>query len=76
MVLFVDLEDESESEPPESGNAFKNLNLTHRWGRDGEAGLMRSTRVMDADGRDNPNKNAITQALGCYPYALLLSSQG
>lgn len=62
MVVFVDLEDESE--PPELSNGSRlNLNL--------HGGLMKrplELQEKEVDkGRVNPNKNSITEALGCYP---------
>jgi hypothetical protein len=62
MVLFVDLEDEN-AEPPER--------VTPHWQQFHQRGL-RTARIGTLDGNDearpNPNKNAITEALGCYPY--------
>lgn len=69
MVLFVDLEDEVE--PPDSTSAFL-ARLHHRWERDGEGNLIsRDSRGLadECEARANPNVNAVTQALGCYPYA-------
>jgi hypothetical protein len=62
MVVFVDLEDESE--PPELSNWSRlSLNL--------HGGLMnRPLELQEKEvdkGRVNPNKNSITEALGCYP---------
>jgi hypothetical protein len=76
MVLFVDLEDESE--PPEQirGN---------HWPVHDNAGVLRSLSLGNSLGvgrdlkgdeeggaRENPNKNVLTEALGCYPYVLPL----
>jgi hypothetical protein len=59
MVLFVDLEDEN-AEPPEI--------VTPHWQPFNERALRPvNTGALD-EGRVNPNKNAITEALGCYPY--------
>lgn len=62
MVLFVDLEDEN-AEPPER--------VTPHWQHFNQRGL-RTAYIGIFDGSDearpNPNKNAITEALGCYPY--------
>ena len=64
MVLFVDLEDESE--PPEIINTH--WQHQHSYERD-----LRTAHVGALDGaggdRINPNKNVMTEALGCYPYA-------
>ena len=61
MVFFVDLEDEN-AEPPE-------IVVTPHWILN--RGL-RTANIGTLDGEDvrrvNPNKNAITEALGCYPY--------
>jgi len=68
MVLFVDLEDEVE--PPELNG------VTPYWSRGGfehgGIGERRSLPVRLKQGdrgveRGNPNKNAVTEALGCYP---------
>jgi len=63
MVLFVDLEDDAE--PPEI--------VTPHWSQLNR-GVFRSLPTINrefsnvGDGsRENPNKNAITEALGCYP---------
>jgi hypothetical protein len=66
MVVFVDLEDESE--PPERAAHWSLLNER---GGIGNISSLRGLSLTDgirADQRDNPNKNAITEALGCYPY--------
>ncbi|PQE04696.1 sulfate transporter protein [Rutstroemia sp. NJR-2017a BBW] len=68
MVVFVDLEDEKE--PPEQ---------LHRgfqkpvWGGFGDdnAGIV---RIGAEEGRENPNKNACTEALGCYPIITSIAS--
>lgn len=70
MVIFVDLEDESE--PPESVPHWSQLQ------QHGGIGSMLSLIDLSLkDGlqhdRGNPNKNAITEALGCYPYDNSLS---
>jgi hypothetical protein len=65
MVVFVDLEDEGE--PPEivSSRQWEKLDLNRNppgadaFRAQGIAGLE--------EGRVNPNKNAVTEALGCYP---------
>lgn len=64
MVVFVDLEDESE--PPEDPR------LRGHW----ETGLFAvenvvQEREMKSGGvhaqRDNPNRGPVTEGLGCYP---------
>jgi hypothetical protein len=66
MVVFVDLDEESE--PPERALHWGLLN------QHGGFGNLPSLRALSlkeggkVDGRENPNKNAITEALGCYPY--------
>ena len=59
MVLFVDLEDEN-AEPPEV--------VTNHWQRFKERDLRTANTTSLDERRVNPNKNATTQALGCYPY--------
>jgi len=68
MVLFIDLEDESE--PPEQLG-----NNPHHWLMHDNTDFLRGLTIGNegrAGGvevaRENPNKNAITEALGCYPY--------
>lgn len=71
MVLFVDLEDETE--PPE-------LQGGNHWSMQENAGGLRVVSLgnqrsfgasipttVGGDIRDNPNKNVLTEALGCYP---------
>jgi hypothetical protein len=66
MVVFVDLDEESE--PPERASHWSLLN------QHGGFGNLPSFRALSLkegdqiDGRENPNKNTITEALGCYPY--------
>jgi len=93
MVVFVDLEEESESEPPEhlrqfhyhatnplsrgwpsfKTNAMSNhAPFGHRWGANGAASLVLAVARGEAGedvggGRQNPNRNKMTEALGCYP---------
>lgn len=70
MVVFLDLEDESE--PPERGQSWF---LPH-----GSAGVVRgfAGHQQDADraeSRENPNREmGITKALGCYPIISALAS--
>lgn len=72
MVVFVDLEDESE--PPEDPR------LRSHWDMNGHAGIIgrfgvghtvadKETEKDEERGesRDNPNKTAFTEALACYP---------
>jgi hypothetical protein len=66
MVLFVDLEDEN-AEPPEI--------VTPHWQRFNERSLRTAEAGTLDQARVNPNKNAITEALGCYPYVLYVSSR-
>lgn len=68
MVVFVDLEEESE--PPERALqqhwSLCGHDLHHGAKGFGIGGLTLKEGMQD--GRANPNKNAITEALGCYPY--------
>jgi len=71
MVVFVDLEDESE--PPERGVAPQHWSLRNNHSGGGFDGLsaLRGLSLLDAenDGRANPNKNVpASAALSCYPY--------
>lgn len=59
MVLFVDLDDEN-ADPPAI--------TTPHWQRFSERGLRTANTGALEEGRANPNKNTITEALGCYPY--------
>lgn len=74
MVVFLDLEDDKE--PPEQiAKELKHLqngiNEFQKpvWGGFPEAnkGVMVRSLTLDEDGRENPNKNTTTEALGCYP---------
>lgn len=65
MVVFVDLEDESE--PPERASHWTLLN---EHGGTGSISSLKGLKFKDGirgEHRENPNKNAITEALGCYP---------
>jgi hypothetical protein len=68
MVVFVDLEEESE--PPERAQHWSLHGLHANHVGFGIGGLTLKEGVQ----RDNPNKNAITEALGCYPYFLPLTN--
>jgi len=63
MVVFVDLDDEAE--PPEDPR------LRGYWDvrRFGVGDVVSEKEVKGADEvkRENPNKCAFTEALGCYP---------
>jgi hypothetical protein len=61
MVVFVDLEDEKE--PPEQLHRGFQKPVWGGFGDD-DAGIV---RIGAEEGRENPNKNACTEALGCYP---------
>jgi hypothetical protein len=71
MVVFVDLDDESE--PPEDPR------LRAHWDIHGRAGVIRRFGVGNKEGktdegqRDNPNRTVVTEALGCYPYVYHIS---
>ncbi|KAG0652000.1 hypothetical protein D0Z07_1154 [Hyphodiscus hymeniophilus] len=64
MVLFVDLEDEIE--PPEI--------VTDHWQNSHRRGFSAVKIAASDDGRVNPNKNATTEALGCYPIIMSIAS--
>ncbi|KAH6674277.1 hypothetical protein B0J14DRAFT_589649 [Halenospora varia] len=79
MVVFVDLEDESE--PPEDPR------LRSHWDMNGHAGIIgrfgvghtvadKETEKDEERGesRDNPNKTAFTEALACYPVIISIAS--
>lgn len=71
MVVFVDLDDESE--PPEDPR------LTGLWHINGHAGITgrfgvgngivvpEKEKKTDEGQRENPNRTVVTEALGCYP---------
>jgi hypothetical protein len=67
MVIFIDLDDEAE--PPELG-AAKHQAPRH-WSQIGLGRCIPQVNGNDAKEsvyeRPNPNKNALTEALGCYP---------
>ncbi|KAM3075077.1 hypothetical protein ACMFMG_007465 [Clarireedia jacksonii] len=68
MVVFVDFEDEKES-PEQLHRGFQKP----VWGGFGDdnAGVV---QIGAEEGRENPNKNACTEALGCYPIITLIAS--
>lgn len=61
MVLFVELEDEG-TEPPEL-----RVLQGRRWSGRDELGVG---RLKLDERRENPNRNCMTEALGCYPYVV------
>lgn len=78
MVLFVNLESlEDESEPPEKGVALHWSQLNQLGGRD-FAALQRfgglNIEGAKTEDRINPNKNAVAEALGCYPIVIAIAS--
>ena len=71
MVLFVDLEDESGN----SSDPLDNDSMPHHWShqlhiREGLGDLPARPSVQEVVERTNPNKNAMTEAMGCYPYVV------
>ena len=65
MVVFVDLDDDPE--PPELSAC--RLEAVGSWSHVGipnraKAGIVSPERLHE---RANPNKNAVTEAIGCYP---------
>jgi hypothetical protein len=82
MAVFVDLDDENEPPEVQSGNAraawgdvkdprhhaaaLRNRELR---GMEGKIVVARDAddEAVDEEDRPNPNRNVITQALGCYP---------
>jgi hypothetical protein len=74
MVVFVDLEDESE--PPEGHGTAQHWSQleSHGGGAFGNLTSMMRLSLLDGgdDGRINPNRNSkATAALACYPYVPL-----
>jgi hypothetical protein len=82
MAVFVDLEDENEPPETQTGNArptwdardpnaHAHAGLRNRElrGMEGKVVVAREEerKGEDEDARPNPNRNIITQALGCYP---------
>jgi hypothetical protein len=61
MVLFVDLDDEVE--PPEL-KGFEERRFSVRSWEDRDIGGL---RIASVEERENPNRNGMTEALGCYP---------
>ncbi|TVY55816.1 hypothetical protein LCER1_G005120 [Lachnellula cervina] len=70
MVVFVDLDDESE--PPELGGHWD----VRRFGLGNTVSEKEKEEVenVDEEKRDNPNRNASTEALGCYPVVISIAS--
>lgn len=72
MVLFVDLEDDAE--PPERPGVaphWSQLGNGVLGGRSLSSSGINGLDLREVRGeapRENPNNNAVTQALGCYPY--------
>lgn len=78
MVLFVDLEDENE--PPEQLSCGRWASRPHDSKSDVARRILGLLPIPAAVGltsiespgenggvRENPNKNSLTEALGCYP---------
>ncbi|TVY14254.1 hypothetical protein LARI1_G007627 [Lachnellula arida] len=70
MVVFVDLDDESE--PPEVGGHWD----VRRFGLGNTVSEKEKEEVenVNEEKRDNPNRNASTEALGCYPVVISIAS--
>lgn len=80
MAVFIDLEDDNEPPEVQNGNVrsnwpasdlnlnptLKSLELRGMEGKKIEAG-KEELEAEEEDSRPNPNRNMITQALGCYP---------
>ena len=60
MVVFVELEDEG-VEPPELHSL-----RDRRWSAREELGVRVGGLKLE-ERRENPNRNCMTEALGCYP---------
>ena len=73
MVLFVDLDEEAE--PPERAGVTPHWSQLNNGVRR-SLSTIKKLNLPEAGGeaRENPNKNAITQALGCYPYVPTISA--
>lgn len=80
MAVFIDLEDETEPPEIQSGNVRPHwegrdlgpnptLKTRELRGIEGKKVVARKGEgeAEDEDLRPNPNRNMITQALGCYP---------
>jgi len=72
MVVFVDLDDESE--PPEDPRLRSHWDINGHAGVIGRFGVRNGVVVPEKEGktadegqRDNPNRTVVTEALGCYP---------
>src|SRR5271156_5691068 len=68
MVVFIDLDDEAE--PPEL--SFNGPEAPKHWFQTDHANSIARTHTLQGSEemlkeRINPNKNAVTEALGCYP---------
>ena len=71
MVVFVDLDEEVE--PPEL-HGSRMAQASEIWSQNGSPTSSDNTQAGAAprspeglEERANPNRNAVTQALGCYP---------
>ncbi|KAG4033865.1 hypothetical protein MFRU_004g03630 [Monilinia fructicola] len=81
MVVFLDLEDDVEPSD-QLGNGLRHLQNGINgfkkpvWGGFGEAdiGSIARNLSLKEDGRHNPNKNAITEGMGCYPIISVIAS--
>jgi len=67
MALFVDLDDDDVEPPPHDLHGGKPI-----WKGDG--GMIKESQnpsqqeaEQESAGRENPNRNSVTAALGCYP---------
>jgi hypothetical protein len=78
MAVFVDLEEETEPPEVQTGNGRalwdvrdRNPALRHRElrGMEGKRAVAGNEGQQEEveETRPNPNRNMITQALGCYP---------
>lgn len=68
MVVFVDLDDESE--PPEDPRLRGHWDVNRFIGAGSvvvEKEKEKEAKKVDEEQRENPNRTPFTQALGCYP---------
>lgn len=72
MVVFVDLDDETE--PPEHGISEEQWAMKRIDGDSNAGARPGNIAGHPVQTRSNPNRNALTQAMGCYPYDSILKS--
>jgi hypothetical protein len=70
MALFVDLEEEDAEPPLDPRSKFPEFQAGEPPTRHAEEEANKSVSVSEPEAQTSPVHNVVTEAFGCYPYAL------